>query len=295
MATAGKTSHERGRFTLIELLVVIAIIAILASLLLPALREAKERAIRALCMGERRQNFVSIAVFADDHDGLVPHGIYHWDTGVRDMLPRIFAPDDDREHGVRLNEVNGRSIHCWGTLIAKGYVPDPKIHFCPGFTRPPDTNVDTGKRWWWDQRKYRSEWEDFIDDDNGWGTFRHHSGIANYFYVPNGVYDVKHNIRLSYYADHWQQTDTSALLVGCANYDVAPVAGSAQEKSSHQLRGVNGVFYEGSARWIPRGEVENDGWYKYSYVGGDYLTNHYPRNNYCNMQPWARARAVPVP
>lgn len=91
MISSRNTAKARRGFTLIELLVVIAILSLLVSILLPALKAARDQAKSVMCMTQAKAMIGALHLYAQDHnDSLVPAAVpqakdvryYYWYQGI---------------------------------------------------------------------------------------------------------------------------------------------------------------------------------------------------------------------
>jgi len=136
---SGSRREGSAAFTLIELLVVIAIIAVLASMLLPALSKAKEKALGIGCMSNLKQLQLGWLLYSgDNNDQIVRTG------GTGDTATSM--ADGRINNG---NWVHGDMATAPGNydpaLIMAGalfnYTKDIKIYKCPA-----DRKVSSNKR-----------------------------------------------------------------------------------------------------------------------------------------------------
>jgi len=129
---SGVPSGRRCPFTLIELLVVIAIIAILASMLLPALNQARANSKRTSCLGNVRQIGIGMMFYVDSERGYYPVTDFNtttsWDNALALYDGRRIA--ENYRHGVLQSTQTGKQplYHCPSDLVVRNGTAIPRSY-----------------------------------------------------------------------------------------------------------------------------------------------------------------------
>jgi prepilin-type N-terminal cleavage/methylation domain-containing protein/prepilin-type processing-associated H-X9-DG protein len=145
-------SKSKG-FTLIELLVVIAIIAVLVAILLPSLKQAREKAKQVTCLSNLKQIGIGDAMYINEFNG--------WAICAQ---PKPWPPGYEYMSG-----------YAWQVLIELKYIGNSQVFFCPS---------ETGMKLNWDYVSYGVNYFTF-----GYRTsLRKADKISSFGNDPNLIY-----------------------------------------------------------------------------------------------------------
>lgn len=265
-APAGQRDRREqfGAFTLIELLVVIAMIAILASLLLPALRHARESAKRIACMSNHRQLGIALVMYEAENGYTPPPSRHGYGRRWEFYLAELAG--DEHLFWCPVNPNHGRTLYAYENS-PHGIAFQDSMLWTPG--RPSRggygwNTFNEGSRW---GMRGRSDWTDFgWYSQNAEGGLNDDSGLAlSHVEFPDAIWlfcRMSHwgasNVRSISGSASFNRPDYAApAYTGSGVYAEAQVAG---QPGDLHMGGFNALHVGGHVRWHMYATTTIDHW-----------------------------------
>ena len=238
---------ERKHFTLIELLVVIVIITILASLLLPALNKAREKAQRTKCLSNLKQIGTSIFSYSSDFKSYGP------------LLPSTNLDGSwTKATYLSYNQYTGSDWQL-GTLANVLVEPkylSVKVLECPSAGRSGVYANPAGGSMWYDTSLYKKA------SSNHWIA-------TSYLIRPTTL----KNVITLYSTDRTTPSAWGYRLDNPKFALAADFVGTSKSDAFSHMDGITAAFEDGSAEWIPMlprkiitKAVSYSSWWNYPYL-----------------------------
>lgn len=112
----------RAGFTLLDVLVVIVVISLLLALMTPSIMRVTESARRVVCASNLHQVGLGLAMWVNDHDGLLPPSRHADNQGIRESSPLLQIAHAGRHE----DDWDGL-----GYLHQGGYLTAASLFYCP--------------------------------------------------------------------------------------------------------------------------------------------------------------------